>query len=50
MSEPAKLTDPECGRTSPITDFSTVLLPMPLRPSSATTSPGATSRLMLRRT
>ncbi len=33
---------PACAGTSPMIDFKVVLLPTPLRPSSPTTSPGAT--------
>ena len=38
MFSPSSTTDPARGFTTPIRLFSVVLLPAPLRPSSATTS------------
>ena len=38
MSTPSSITEPVRGVTTPIRLFSVVLLPAPLRPSSATTS------------
>jgi hypothetical protein len=37
-----KTTEPRVGRTMPITHFISVLLPLPLVPSSATVSPSLT--------
>ena len=34
-----KITEPRVGRTMPMTHFISVLLPLPLVPSSATVSP-----------
>ena len=45
MRSPAKRIAPARGRISPEMVRSVVLLPAPLAPSSATTSPGATARL-----
>src|SRR5688572_31088983 len=50
MRCPAKRTSPAERGISPITAFSVVDLPAPLRPSSATTSPGATSSATPNRT
>ena len=38
ISTPSNITEPARGVTTPIRLFSVVLLPAPLRPSSATTS------------
>src|SRR6185295_12337811 len=43
-SVPWKRTEPRRLSTIPITDFSVVVLPAPLRPSSVTTSPPCTSK------
>src|SRR5262245_43145628 len=43
-SRPSNRTDPWRLRTMPMIDFSVVVLPAPLRPSSVTTSPGYTSK------
>src|SRR5215472_11909382 len=45
VSVPSKRTEPSRRATIPITDFSVVVLPAPLRPSSVTTSPTRTSKL-----
>ena len=42
-SFPLKLTRPRRGGEKPTTERMSVVLPMPLRPRMATTSPGATS-------
>ena len=44
-SLPSKRTEPVRWPTMPMIDFSVVVLPAPLRPSSVTTSPGSTSKL-----
>src|SRR6185295_2089202 len=44
-SRPSWRTEPVRWPTMPITDFSVVVLPAPLRPSSVTTSPGRTSNV-----
>src|SRR5207237_9358164 len=44
-SRPSKVIEPRRRATMPITDFSVVVLPAPLRPSSVTTSPACTSKL-----
>src|SRR3982751_3729557 len=49
MSLPSKLTRPDRGRSRPMTLFSSVVLPTPLRPIRQTSSPGRTSRLTSRR-
>src|SRR5579859_3387138 len=46
ISLPSKRIDPVRLPIMPMTDFSVVVLPAPLRPSSVTTSPGFTSKLM----
>src|SRR5580700_10040273 len=46
ISLPSKQTEPERLPMIPITDFSVLVLPAPLRPSSVTTSPGLTWKLM----
>src|SRR5882724_8121416 len=43
VSEPSNLTEPLRRGTIPMIDFSVVVLPAPLRPSSVTTSPRGTS-------
>src|SRR3984957_3313521 len=45
MSRPSKRIRPDWAASSPMIAFSMVLLPAPLLPTSATTSPGSTSRL-----
>src|SRR5579872_5532163 len=45
ISRPSKRTEPLRLPMIPITDFSVVVLPAPFRPSSVTTSPGATRKL-----
>src|SRR5215475_1594372 len=47
---PLNSTCPDMGRTKPLAVRSSVVLPAPLGPSSATTCPGATARLTLRST
>src|SRR6476661_157856 len=42
-SAPSKVMAPSICRCSPMTERSSVVLPAPLRPTSVTTSPGATS-------
>ena len=42
-SRPSKRTEPVRWPTMPMIDFSVVVLPAPLRPSSVTTSPWCTS-------
>ena len=44
-SRPSKRTEPVRWPTMPMIDFSVVVLPAPLRPSSVTTSPARTSKL-----
>jgi hypothetical protein len=46
MAVPLKCTLPRIGESVPVNTFSSVLLPMPLRPSSASTSPGRMSMSM----
>jgi hypothetical protein len=46
MAAPPKCTLPRIGESVPVSTFSSVLLPMPLRPSSASTSPGRMSMSM----
>jgi hypothetical protein len=46
MASPPKCTLPRTGASVPVSTFSSVLLPMPLRPSSASTSPGRMFRSM----
>ena len=46
MSWPSKRIVPVRLPMMPITDFSVVVLPAPLRPSSVTTSPACTLKLM----
>src|SRR3712207_3653342 len=46
VSRPSKVTEPRRLPMMPMIDFSVVVLPAPLRPSSVTTSPGATSKVM----
>ena len=43
VSRPSKTIEPSRRGTTPMIDFSVVVLPAPLRPSSVTTSPAATS-------
>src|SRR3954451_23675044 len=50
VSTPSKTIEPLRLPKMPMMDFSVVVLPAPLRPSSVTTSPGATSKLMPCRT
>jgi hypothetical protein len=50
MSSPDKRTEPEIGRFSPAMVSMIVDFPAPFGPSSATTSPGRTSRLRSRTT
>ena len=45
VSAPSKHTEPLRRSTMPMIDFSVVVLPTPLRPSSVTTSPGRTSKV-----
>ena len=45
MSRPARVTFPDDGRTRPEMARSVVVLPAPLLPISATTSPSATEKL-----
>src|SRR5512143_1352961 len=45
VSTPSNTIDPARRGTTPTIDFSVVVLPAPLRPSSVTTSPAATSKL-----
>src|SRR4030088_811918 len=49
MSLPSKRIEPVRLPMIPITDFSVVVLPAPLRPSSVTTSPAFTLKLTPRR-
>src|SRR5436190_19339795 len=44
-SRPSNCTEPERWPTIPMIDFSVVVLPAPLRPSSVTTSPARTSKV-----
>src|SRR3954454_24185140 len=44
-SRPSNCTEPLRWPTMPMMDFSVVVLPAPLRPSSVTTSPGRTSKV-----
>ncbi len=44
VSAPSKAMEPSRRGTAPMIDLSVVVLPAPLRPSSVTTSPGATSK------
>ena len=44
-SRPSKRTEPVRWPTMPMIDFSVVVLPAPLRPSSVTTSPARTSKV-----
>src|ERR1051325_2032541 len=44
-SRPSNCTDPARWPTIPMIDFSVVVLPAPLRPSSVTTSPARTSNV-----
>src|SRR3989440_11616029 len=46
VSVPANLIEPWRRATIPMIDFSVVVLPAPLRPSSVTTSPSRTSKSM----
>ena len=46
ISLPLKRTEPVRLPTMPMIDFSVVVLPAPLRPSSVTTSPELTSKSM----
>src|ERR1700729_4006956 len=46
ISLPSKRIEPERLPIIPITDFSVLVLPAPLRPGSVTTSPGLTWKLM----
>src|SRR3954454_12391452 len=46
ISRASKRTEPDRFPMMPITDFSVVVLPAPLRPSSVTTSPAFTLKLM----
>src|SRR5436190_3261065 len=46
VSLPPNLIEPWRRPTMPMTDFSVVVLPAPLRPSSVTTSPSRTSKSM----
>ena len=46
ISRSSNVTEPERALTRPMTVFKVVLLPMPFRPSKATSSPWATSRLI----
>src|SRR5438067_12085227 len=46
VSLPANLIEPWRRPTMPMIDFSVVVLPAPLRPSSVTTSPSRTSKSM----
>src|SRR5438876_6244136 len=46
VSVPRSLIDPSRRATIPMIDFSVVVLPAPLRPSSVTTSPSRTSKSM----
>ena len=46
MSLPSKTIEPVRLPMMPITDFSVVVLPAPLRPSRVTTSPAFTLKLM----
>src|ERR1700753_1315145 len=46
ISLPSKRIEPVRLPMMPITDFSVVVLPAPLRPSSVTTSPAFTLKLM----
>src|ERR1041385_4144965 len=50
VSRPSTLTRPASGSSRRLISFSTVLLPAPLRPTSATDSPGAIARFRLSRT
>ena len=43
ISSPRKVIDPECTGIRPAMALSTVVLPPPLEPSSATTLPSGTS-------
>ena len=45
IRSPATVTEPLVGRSSPAIRFSSVDLPLPDGPITATASPGATSRL-----
>src|SRR5438093_11039836 len=45
VSRSSKRTEPERLPTMPMTDFSVVVLPAPLRPSSVTSSPRPISKL-----
>ena len=46
MRSPSKRISPSAGRIIPETVFWVVVLPAPLAPSSATTSPSSTWKLM----
>src|SRR5690242_19230203 len=46
VSTPSKTIEPLRFARMPMIDFRVVVLPAPLRPSSVTTSPGATSKVM----
>jgi hypothetical protein len=46
MASPPNCTSPRIGESVPVSTFSSVLLPMPLRPSSASTSPAPIVRSM----
>ena len=48
-SAPANAIRPDVTGTSPMIDLSNVVFPTPLRPRTAVTSPGATSKETLRR-
>ncbi len=48
-SVPPSVTEPRRGAMMPITLFTVVDLPMPLRPMSVATSPSCTSMLMPKR-
>ena len=50
MSSPSNWTSPDIGLMMPEMTRSVVVLPAPLAPSRATTSPGATVRFMSRTT
>src|SRR5207302_8218490 len=46
ISRPPKRIDPAMARVSPMIERTVVVLPMPLRPMSVTTSPGAIANEM----
>src|SRR5229473_5022483 len=50
VSRPSTNTEPASGSSSRLINFSSVLLPAPLRPTSASTSPASTVRLNRSRT